>query len=187
MANTIIKPTWAKHEKGVHAEDNKTQIRETDAFLDEREKETRTSKKAREWEKSRKKEWEKNKPEWKKKKLQEETKHIDETVRKLKEGGYLMENFKPAPGFILIKPDKPIERKTNAGVYLPGSVVEETCTAEVKRIGDPKQTLMGGVDKCPVKKGERCLYRHDTGLNLTVKGEKLLLISFPDILGTLEG
>ena len=186
MSNIILKPTWAKHEKGVHSSNTKTQIRETDAFLDERDKETEMSTKARKWEEARKKEWASHKPLWRKQKTLAEQKDMLDAVRKLKEGGYLMENLKPAPGFLLIKPDSTNDRQTASGVYLPGSVAEETCTATVGRCGDSKQTLFGGKDDCPTKEGERVLYRHDTGLRVSIKWDKMLLISFSAVLGTLE-
>jgi len=185
MANIILKPSWAKYEKGIHDNDTETQIRETDAFLDERDKETQNSRKAREWEKGRKKEWARLKPQWKKQKILQEQEPFLTTLRKLREGGYLMENLRPVPGFIIIKPDETNERITASGVILPGSVAEETCTADVIRIGGDKKSMFG-TEPCPCKDNDRILYRHDTGLKITIKGVKMLMIGHADVLGILE-
>lgn len=57
----IFKPSWAKYEADMHSNNAETQIKATDAFLAEREKETRSSRVARDWEEGRRKEFQSNK------------------------------------------------------------------------------------------------------------------------------
>lgn len=69
----LFTPSWRKYEQNYwtpdpeRPQDNK----KTDAFLAERDHETKTDPKAKRWEESRKVEWAKNKPAWRKKMMKE--------------------------------------------------------------------------------------------------------------------
>lgn len=57
---------WGESEAQIHASDKETSIRATDHFLKQREEWTRTSRRYRNYEADRKKEWARNKPAWRK-------------------------------------------------------------------------------------------------------------------------
>lgn len=69
VPSVLFTPSWKKYEQNYWTPDPevKEDFKKTDAFLEEREHETKTDPKAKRWEESRKKEWAKNKPAWRKK------------------------------------------------------------------------------------------------------------------------
>jgi len=75
LGDTYVKftPSWKKYEPNIHDldPDKKEDFKITDAFLAERDHETKTDPKARRWEESRKKEWARNKPVWRKQMMRE--------------------------------------------------------------------------------------------------------------------
>ena len=75
IGSTYLKfsPSWRKYEQNFFNldPDKKEDFKRTDAFLDERDYETRTDPRARRWEDSRKKEWARNKPAWRKQMMKE--------------------------------------------------------------------------------------------------------------------
>lgn len=60
-------PSWATYEPLMHSGNPQTEISATEAFIAERDRETRHSEKARKWEEGRKKSWAREKPNWVKK------------------------------------------------------------------------------------------------------------------------
>jgi len=73
IGNTYAKfvPSWKKYEPDILNVDRKEDFKRNDAFLAEREHETKTDSKARRWEESRKQEWARNKPAWRKQMMRE--------------------------------------------------------------------------------------------------------------------
>ncbi|MFA6888912.1 MAG: co-chaperone GroES [Candidatus Woesearchaeota archaeon] len=79
--------------------------------------------------------------------------------------------MQPINNRVIVKPKK--EEKTAGGIYLPES--EEKST-EGTVVAIPQ------MDKCPVTIGDRVLYEAFAGTEITINGEKLLIIKVEDIL-----
>lgn len=176
-----FEPAWKKYEKDITSDDPQKALEAGVKFDIIRQDEMRKDPKARTWEESRKAAFLRDKPAWAKQRIEKEKQEYNNIIDKYKNGGMLMESLTPSAGFILIKPKKQ-EAISSGGVFLPQTTVEETCIATVIKAGKDKVYAIN-TDHCPCKDGDIVLYRHDSGLRLTVKSEKLLLVGFSDILG----
>jgi chaperonin GroES len=79
--------------------------------------------------------------------------------------------MQPVNNRVIVKPKK--EEKTAGGIYLPETDEKST---EGTVIAVPE------TDKCPVKAGDKVLYESYAGTEITVNGEKLLILKIEDIL-----
>lgn len=79
--------------------------------------------------------------------------------------------MQPINNRVIVKPKK--EEKTAGGIYLPETDEKST---EGTVIAVPQ------MDKCPVAVGDTILYESYAGTEITVKGEKLLILKIEDIL-----
>jgi len=59
-------PSWKAYEEGMKHQFSKDPIGSADKFIDERDHQLKTDPKAKRWEESRVKSWEKDKPQWRK-------------------------------------------------------------------------------------------------------------------------
>jgi len=87
LPNIITKQSWVSVSERLMPDprkmDAKAEIRATDAMLEEREKEVRSSAKARSWEESRKREFKQNIPAMKKAEAAEKEHKIDKIFREV--------------------------------------------------------------------------------------------------------
>lgn len=184
MAKLKYTPDWKKYEAKMRSEDGEEALKAGEAFIQERETSVKNDPKARRYEESRREAWAKEKPEWKKQQLKKEAEREAKIIRELRDGGVLMKGLKPAPGLLLIKTKTPSET-TESGLYLPENVEYESNIATVLRTSDPRLTMVGE-EKPPCKEGDDVLVRKGAGLNVKIKGEPCLIISFAEVLGILE-
>jgi co-chaperonin GroES (HSP10) len=172
--------TWKRYEKKMKEGDVETQRKSTEAFLEEREIQTKNSRAAREWENSRKKEFESHKPEWHKDKADKKEAEVNKSWNNLFKAGTFTSNLKPAPGYVLLGIGNK-ETTTETGIIISEAVEDpnEGIVLEVgtKLIWDRTET------ECPCKVEDRILFKRGAGLNLNIKGRDCKLIYFPDILG----
>lgn len=88
--------------------------------------------------------------------------------------------LKPLAGYVLIEPAAK-ETKTATGIYLPDSIDEKPQEGKVLAIGDPifdhgKEVI------CPVKVGDKVVYKKWGGNEIKVDGKELMLIKFEDLM-----
>ena len=173
--------TWKKYEKEMKTGDIETQRRATEAFIEERELQTKTSASARRWEEDRKKELEKNKPLWRKEKDQAKEEKINKSWNNLLKAGVFNSGLSPAPGYVLIGIDK--QEVSESGIII--GQAEEPNEGVVLEVGG---SLYVGKNEVvsPCQKGDRILFKRGAGLSLTLKNRDCKLIYFPDILGTFK-
>ena len=175
--------TWKKYEDKMKTGDVESQRKATEAFLEERELQTKTSKAARDWENERRKEFNAHKPEYVKKRLEKKEEQINKSWNQLLKAGTFMSDLQPAPGYVLIGIDKE-ETVSESGIIVTQPVDDpnEGIVLETgkKLIWDKTET------ECPVKKGDKILFKRGAGLNLTIKNQQTKLIYFPDILGIFK-
>lgn len=169
--------TWKKYEKDMKSDNPDIQRKATDAFLEERDLQLRTSSAARQFEKDRKKELEKNKPLWRKEQ-DEKKKFKDTAFKNLLKGGSFKQMIKPVRGYILVELPKKEEVETDSGIILSKNVVEEPNEAIVIDCGEDIKDF-----PCPCKIGNKILFKRGAGLELLLNDKNYKLLYFQDILG----
>lgn len=181
----MFTPTWKEHEAKIFtSQDPKEQFKALEAFEDTREKEMAVSKKARDYEKSRKERVAKEKPQWVKEKRADETREVDTFLKSLKQGGKFDKAMTPMPGYILILPDQ-AQEKTDSGIYLAMPEEIEPTTGRVVACGD-QLVMQKNVLNCPVKPGDKVLFKKYAGMSLIVVGEPCRLMQFTDLLARID-
>ena len=88
--------------------------------------------------------------------------------------------IKPLAGYVLIEP-APKETKTASGIVLPESAEEKPQEGKVIAVG-PDSIEEGKTVKCPVKVGDKVVYKKWGGNELKVEGKELLLTKFEDLM-----
>ena len=181
----MYNPTWKQHEKGMSSDNLDTALKSTDAYQEEKSKELKTSKKARNWEKSKIEFYQKQKPKWVKERNEAKAKPLKDAIKELKVGGKFDRGLKPMPGFVLIKPE--FKETTDSGIYVVNddNAKMNTNTGVVLAIGDEDITKVK-VTPPPVKQGDRVMFKKGLpGLEVDIKGEYCLLMQWSDLLGRI--
>ena len=92
--------------------------------------------------------------------------------------------IKPLAGYVLIEP-APKETKTLSGIVLPESAEEKPQEGKVIACGD--STVVDGKEvKCPVKVGDKVVYKKWGGNEIKDGGKELLLIKFDDLMAIVS-
>ena len=94
-------------------------------------------------------------------------------------------NIKPLMGYVLVEPAE-AETKTLSGIILPESAQEKPAQGTVVSCGDDWVTE-GKVVKCPVKVGDKVVYKKWGGDEIKVSGVEYKLVKFDDLMAILEG
>lgn len=95
-----------------------------------------------------------------------------------------MNNLKPLAGYVLIEP-APKETKTASGIVLPDSADEKPQEGKVQAVGDDL-VEEGKTIKCPVKVGDKVVYKKWGGNEIKQDGKELLLIKFEDLMAIIS-
>lgn len=170
----MFKPNWSQHEKDLHSDSS-----DGSAFIETREREMKTSEKAKSWEEGRKKEWADNKPEYIRKRNEAEKKKNTQAIEDLLDGGDFQDEIIPSPGFILIKLDEVPNQMGD--LYLPVSNDDTPNTGIVIGVGEDKD------NKFAHKKGDRVIIRKfSANLHVNIKGVKFYFLTFSDVLGRFK-
>ena len=93
-------------------------------------------------------------------------------------------NLKPLMGYVLVEPSE-AETKTASGIILPESAQEKPAQGKVIACGDD-WVVEGKVVKCPVKVGDKVIYKKWGGDEIKVGGKELKLVKFDDLMAILE-
>lgn len=88
--------------------------------------------------------------------------------------------IKPLAGYVLIEP-APKETKTASGILLPDTADEKPQEGKVIAVGDDL-VEEGKTVKCPVKVGDKVVYKKWGGNELKIEGKELMLIKFDDLM-----
>ena len=178
-------PTWGGHLKGMTSTSVDTALKSTEAYMEEKSKELKTSKQARDWEKDKVKFYQKQKPKWVKEREEAKQAPFKKAMDELKIGGKFDTGLKPMPGFVLVKPE--FKDTTDGGIVIivDDAVKMNANTGIVLAIGDRRVDLHEAVDP-PVKVGDHIMFKKGLpGLETTVSGEYCLLMTWGDILGII--
>jgi chaperonin GroES len=78
------------------------------------------------------------------------------------------------------------EEKTSGGIVLPDAAKEKPKQGKVLNVGEGRRLENGQRVPSRVKKGDRVLFSSYAGTELTIEGEKVLVMSEDDILAIVE-
>ena len=93
--------------------------------------------------------------------------------------------IKPLMGYVLVEPSE-AESKTASGIILPESAQEKPAQGTVVACGDEMVMENGKSVKCPVKLGDKVVYKKWGGDEIKVDGKELKLVKFDDLMAILE-
>lgn len=91
----------------------------------------------------------------------------------------------PAPGYILIEPQKK-EKTTASGIVLPDSHEDKPQQGKVLSIGDVFVSDYGTKKESPCQVGDVVIYREWGGKEYKEDNVELLLLKFDDIMATIK-
>lgn len=94
-------------------------------------------------------------------------------------------NLKPLMGYCLVEPSE-AETKTSSGIILPENAQEKPAQGKVIAIGDDWILPNGQVMTCPVRLGERVVYKKWGGDEIKLNGIEYKLVKFDDLMAVLE-
>jgi len=92
--------------------------------------------------------------------------------------------IQPLAGYVLIEP-APKEEKTAAGIVLPDVAEEKPQEGKVLAVG-VDLVENGKIIKCPVKVGEKVVYKKWGGNEIKVGQKELLLLKFEDLMAVVK-
>lgn len=183
MPNTKYTPEWKKYEKDLHSDDPQKAREATEAFAETREHELKHSKKARDWEKTRKESILKEKPKFVKERLQKEQEPLQKLAKDLKDGGNHQMDLKPTPGYIVIRIEQR-ETETESGIILADNVdISQINTGEVVSTSEGRQYDNGEYVESPVQEGDKVLFKKGAGIEIKIKDQNCRFMMFSDVLG----
>ncbi len=93
--------------------------------------------------------------------------------------------FKPVGDRILVEPIEEQEVK-KGGIIIPDTAKEKPQEGKIVALGTGKKDDNGKAIPFEVKKGDRVLYSKYGGTEVTVDGDKYLIMREDDVLGVIE-
>ena len=94
-------------------------------------------------------------------------------------------SVKPLMGYVLVEPSD-AETTTSSGIILPESAQEKPAQGSVMACGDEMVLENGKTVKCPVKVGDKVVYKKWGGDEIKIEGKELKLVKFVDLMAILE-
>lgn len=91
--------------------------------------------------------------------------------------------LKPLAGYVLIEP-APKETKTASGILIPDSSEEKPQEGKVLAVGDSVFDH-GKEVTCPVKVGDKVVYKKWGGNEVKVEGKDMLIVKFEDLMAVV--
>lgn len=88
-------------------------------------------------------------------------------------------------GYVLVEPSE-AEAKTAAGIYLPEGAQEKPAQGVVIACGDDMVMENGKTVKCPVKNGNKVIFKKWGGDDIKIGGVDYKLVKFDDLMAILE-
>lgn len=94
-------------------------------------------------------------------------------------------SIKPLMGYCLVEPSS-ADTTTASGIILPESAQEKPAQGKVVACGDDMVMENGKSVKCPVKVGNKVVYKKWGGDEIKVSGVEYKLVKFDDLMAILE-
>ena len=93
-------------------------------------------------------------------------------------------NFRPLHDRVLVRRVE-AEETTAGGIIIPDTAKEKPQQGEVIAVGPGGRDEAGKITPPDVKKGDRILFGKWSGTEVTINGDKLLIMKETDIMGVL--
>jgi chaperonin GroES len=93
--------------------------------------------------------------------------------------------FRPLHDRVLVRPLEQDER-SSGGIIIPDTAKEKPQQGEVIAVGPGGRNEEGKVTPLDVKKGDRILFGKWSGTEVTIDGDKLMIMKESDIMGVLQ-
>ncbi len=94
-------------------------------------------------------------------------------------------NFRPLHDRICVEPVEQ-ESKTAGGIIIPDTAKEKPMEGKVLAVGQGHRTEDGEVVPLDVKEGNHVLYGRWSGSEVTIEGQKILIMRESDVMGIIE-
>ncbi len=94
-------------------------------------------------------------------------------------------NLKPLGDRVIVKPDE-AEEKTASGLFLANDAKEKPQSGVVLAVGEGRIDRDGNKIAVPVSVGQKVVYGKFGGNELTVEGEKVLVLRADDLIAVFE-
>lgn len=88
-------------------------------------------------------------------------------------------------GYVLVEPEA-AETTTASGIVLPETAQEKPAQGRVLACGDDLVLENGKVLACPVKVGDRVVFKKWGGDEIKISGVEYKLVKFDDLMAILE-
>jgi chaperonin GroES len=92
--------------------------------------------------------------------------------------------FRPLHDRVLVRPLEQDERSAG-GIIIPDTAKEKPQQGEIIAVGPGGRDENGKVTPLDVKKGDRILFGKWSGTEVTINGDKLMIMKESDIMGVL--
>ena len=92
--------------------------------------------------------------------------------------------FRPLHDRVLVRPLEQDERSAG-GIIIPDTAKEKPQQGEIIAVGPGGRDETGKVTPLDVKKGDRILFGKWSGTEVTINGDKLMIMKESDIMGVL--
>ena len=93
--------------------------------------------------------------------------------------------LRPLQDRVIVKQQE-AEEKTKSGIYLPDAAKEKPTKGKVISVGPGRLDDKGKAMEIPVRVGDTVFYGKYSGTEVTVDGEKFVILRESDLLGVLE-
>lgn len=93
--------------------------------------------------------------------------------------------LRPLQDRVLIRPVEP-DAKSPGGIIIPDTVKEKPVEGEVIAVGPGLRDEHGKLHQSDVATGDRVLFGKWSGSEITLDGEKLMILKEADILGIVD-
>lgn len=94
-------------------------------------------------------------------------------------------NLKPLGDRVIVKPDE-AEEKTASGLFLANDAKEKPQSGIVLAVGEGRIDRDGNKIAVPVSVGQKVVYGKFGGTELTVEGDKVLVLRADDLIAVFE-
>jgi len=94
-------------------------------------------------------------------------------------------NFRPLHDRICVEPVEQ-ESQTAGGIIIPDTAKEKPMEGKVVAVGPGHRTEDGEVVPLDIKEGEHVLYGRWSGSEVTIEGQKILIMRESDVMGIIE-
>lgn len=182
----MVDITWKKFEKDLHSDNVEVALKASDAFEKTRDLELRTSKAARDFEKSRKESAAKEKPLWVKERIKSQNKDLNDFQHNLRSWAGFDSEMQPTPNYLIVSVTER-EAESKSGIILAGNDDflrnDGTCVAIGEQYISPFNPQ---VIQPPCKAGDHILFKKGAGIDIEIKNQNYKFMTFQDVLAVFK-